>query len=86
MENTQIHLDQVQPGLNLRLNTFFHAVLFVLGMSQQSVFQAMLLSSGYVLGLGLPFLVIGLGMGQAVRVIIINNDVTNQLKTVAKFS
>jgi len=40
-----------------------------LGMSQQSAGQAMVLSSGYALGMGLPFLAIGLGMGQAVRLI-----------------
>ena len=38
-------------------------------MSQQSAGQAMVLSSGYALGMGLPFLAIGLGMGQAVRLI-----------------
>jgi cytochrome c-type biogenesis protein len=40
-----------------------------LGMSQQSVYQAMILSSGYALGLGLPFLAIGFGMGQAVKLV-----------------
>jgi cytochrome c-type biogenesis protein len=50
------------------IGTTLGAIL-TLGMSQQSANQAMLLSSGYALGLGLPFLVIGLGMGQAVRFI-----------------
>lgn len=50
------------------IGTTLGAIL-TLGMSQQSVFQAMVLSSGYALGLGLPFLAIGLGMGQAVRFI-----------------
>jgi cytochrome c-type biogenesis protein len=38
-------------------------------MSQQSAFQAMVLSSGYALGLGLPFLLIGSGMDKAVKFI-----------------
>lgn len=50
------------------IGTTLGAIL-TLGMSQQSVFQAMILSSGYALGLGLPFLAIGLGMGQAVKLI-----------------
>jgi cytochrome c-type biogenesis protein len=50
------------------IGTTLGAIL-TLGMSQQSAFQAMALSSGYALGLGLPFLAIGLGMGQAVRFI-----------------
>ena len=50
------------------IGTTLGAIL-TLGMSQQSAFQAMVLSSGYALGLGLPFLAIGLGMGQAVRLI-----------------
>jgi cytochrome c-type biogenesis protein len=50
------------------IGTTLGAIL-TLGMSQQSVFQAMVLSSGYALGLGTPFLAIGLGMGQAVRVL-----------------
>jgi cytochrome c-type biogenesis protein len=48
------------------IGTTLGAIL-TLGMSQQSAFQAMVLSSGYALGLGLPFLAIGLGMGQAVH-------------------
>ena len=50
------------------IGTTLGAIL-TLGMSQQSAFQAMVLSSGYALGLGLPFLAIGLGMGQAVHII-----------------
>jgi cytochrome c-type biogenesis protein len=50
------------------IGTTLGAIL-TLGMSQQSAGQAMVLSSGYALGLGLPFLAIGLGMGQAVRFI-----------------
>lgn len=50
------------------IGTTLGAIL-TLGMSQQSAFQAMILSSGYALGLGLPFLAIGMGMGHAVRFI-----------------
>jgi cytochrome c-type biogenesis protein len=50
------------------IGTTLGAIL-TLGMSQQSAFQGMILSSGYALGLGLPFLVIGIGMTQAVRFI-----------------
>jgi cytochrome c-type biogenesis protein len=50
------------------IGTTLGAIL-TLGMSQQSAFQAMVLSSGYALGLGVPFLLIGLGMGQAIRVV-----------------
>ena len=39
--------------------------ILTLGFSQQAAGQAMVLSSGYALGLGLPFLVIGLGMERA---------------------
>ena len=39
--------------------------ILTLGLSQETAGQAMVLSSGYALGLGVPFLVIGLGMGQA---------------------
>jgi cytochrome c-type biogenesis protein len=48
------------------IGTTLGAIL-TMGMSQQSAGQAMVLSSGYALGLGLPFLAIGLGMGEAVR-------------------
>jgi cytochrome c-type biogenesis protein len=50
------------------IGTTLGAIL-TLGMSQQSALQAMVLSSGYALGLGIPFLLIGLGMGQAIRFI-----------------
>lgn len=44
------------------------AAILSLGMSQQSASQAMILSSGYALGLGLPFLLLGFGAGEAVRI------------------
>ena len=50
------------------IGTTLGAIL-TLGMSQQSAYQAMLLSSGYALGLGLPFLVIGSGMDRAVLLV-----------------
>src|SRR5450759_4068278 len=50
------------------IGTTLGAIL-TLGMSQQSAFQAMCLSSGYALGLGLPVRAIGLGMGQTVHLI-----------------
>lgn len=39
--------------------------ILTLGFSQQTAGQAMVLTSGYALGLGLPFLAIGLGMDRA---------------------
>ena len=39
--------------------------ILTLGFTQQASGQAMVLSSGYALGLGLPFLAIGLGMERA---------------------
>ncbi len=48
------------------IGTTLGAIL-TLGMSQQSASQAMLLSSGYALGLGLPFLLVGSGIDRAVR-------------------
>jgi len=39
--------------------------ILTLGASQETAGQAMLLSSGYALGLGAPFLILGLGLGQA---------------------
>jgi cytochrome c-type biogenesis protein len=39
--------------------------ILTLGFTQQGSGQAMVLSSGYALGLGVPFLVIGLGMERA---------------------
>jgi len=40
--------------------------ILTLGFTQESAGQAMVLSSGYALGLGLPFLGIGLGMERAI--------------------
>lgn len=48
------------------IGTTLGAIL-TLGMSQQSATQAMVLSSGYAIGLGLPFLAIGFGMEKAIR-------------------
>jgi cytochrome c-type biogenesis protein len=41
--------------------------ILTLGMTQESSYQAMILSSGYAVGLAIPFLLIGLGMDHAVR-------------------
>lgn len=41
------------------------AAILTLGVSQNTVGQAMMLTSGYALGLGIPFLLIGFGMDQA---------------------
>ncbi len=49
------------------IGTTLGAIL-TLGMSQQSAGQAMVLASGYALGLGVPFLLIGLGMDRASQV------------------
>ena len=46
------------------IGTTLGAIL-TLGVSQQTAGQAMVLTSGYALGLGLPFLAIGLGMDRA---------------------
>jgi cytochrome c-type biogenesis protein len=46
------------------IGTTLGAIL-TLGFSQQTSGQAMVLSSGYALGLGLPFLAIGFGMDRA---------------------
>ena len=43
--------------------------ILTLGFSQQTAGQAMVLTSGYALGLGLPFLAIGLGMDRAVGLV-----------------
>lgn len=51
------------------IGTILGAIL-TLGMSQQSAAQSMVLTSGYALGLGIPFLIIGLGMNRAARWII----------------
>lgn len=50
------------------IGTTLGAIL-TLGFSQDTSGQAMVLSSGYALGLGVPFLVIGLGMDRAVKVV-----------------
>lgn len=41
--------------------------ILTLGFAQETSGQAMLLSSGYALGLGVPFLLIGFGMNRAVQ-------------------
>jgi len=51
------------------IGTTLGAIL-TLGMSQQSAAQAMVLTSGYALGLGVPFLIIGFGMDRVARWII----------------
>jgi cytochrome c-type biogenesis protein len=43
--------------------------ILTLGFAQETSGQAMLLSSGYALGLGVPFLLIGLGMNRAVQAV-----------------
>ncbi len=43
--------------------------ILTLGMSQDSVGQAMVLTSGYSLGLGIPFLLMAIGMNRAVGVV-----------------
>jgi cytochrome c-type biogenesis protein len=43
--------------------------ILTLGMSQQATTQAMVLSSGYALGMGIPFLIIGVGMDRAIHFI-----------------
>ncbi len=48
------------------IGTTLGAIL-TLGFSQETSGQAMILASGYALGLGLPFLAIGLGMDRAAR-------------------
>jgi cytochrome c-type biogenesis protein len=48
------------------IGTTLGAIL-TLGLGQETSGQAMLLASGYALGLGVPFLLIGLGMERAVR-------------------
>ena len=50
------------------IGTTLGAIL-TLGFSQETSGQAMLLSSGYALGLGIPFLVIGFGMDRAFDVV-----------------
>jgi cytochrome c-type biogenesis protein len=50
------------------IGTTLGAIL-TMGISQGAAFQAMFLSSGYALGLAVPFLLIGIGMDRAVRVV-----------------
>lgn len=50
------------------IGTTLGAIL-TLGFSQETTGQAMLLSSGYALGIGIPFLVIGLGIGRAAQIV-----------------
>ncbi len=50
------------------IGTTLGAIL-TLGFSQQTSGQAMVLASGYALGLGIPFLLIGAGMERATRFI-----------------
>lgn len=50
------------------IGTTLGAIL-TLGFAQETSGQAMLLSSGYALGLGIPFLLIGLGMNRAVQAV-----------------
>lgn len=51
-------------GWTLCIGSTLGAIL-TLGFSQETSAQAMVLSSGYALGLGLPFLAIGLGVDRA---------------------
>ncbi len=50
------------------IGTTLGAIL-TLGFAQETSGQAMLLASGYALGLGVPFLAIGLGMDRAVKAV-----------------
>ena len=50
------------------IGTTLGAIL-TLGFSQETAGQAMVLASGYALGLGVPFLAIGLGMDRAVKAV-----------------
>lgn len=50
------------------IGTTLGAIL-TLGFSQETSGQAMLLSSGYALGLGLPFLVLGFGINRATLIL-----------------
>jgi cytochrome c-type biogenesis protein len=43
--------------------------ILTMGFSQDTTGLAMVLASGYALGLGIPFLLIGLGMNKAVKVV-----------------
>jgi cytochrome c-type biogenesis protein len=50
------------------IGTTLGAIL-TLGISQERAGQAMLLTSGYALGLGIPFIMLGFGLDRAVRVL-----------------
>jgi cytochrome c-type biogenesis protein len=50
------------------IGTTLGAIL-TMGFSQETAGQAIVLSSGYALGLGVPFLAIGLGMDRAVKAV-----------------
>jgi cytochrome c-type biogenesis protein len=50
------------------IGTTLGAIL-TLGLSQETSGVAMVLASGYAIGLGIPFLLIGLGMNRAVRTV-----------------
>lgn len=50
------------------IGTTLGAIL-TLGMSQDSSLQAMVLSSGYALGMGLPFFALGLWAGESAKII-----------------
>lgn len=51
------------------IGTTLGAIL-TLGFSAETSQQAMVLSSGYAIGLGVPFLIIGLGMGEAQKALL----------------
>ena len=51
------------------IGTTLGAIL-TMAFVQQTAGQAMFLTSGYALGLGIPFLLIGLGMGRAMSVVL----------------
>jgi len=55
-------------GWTLCIGTTLGAIL-TLGFSQKTSGQAMVLSSGYALGLGIPFLIIGFGMDRAFNLV-----------------
>jgi cytochrome c-type biogenesis protein len=60
------------------IGTTLGAIL-TLGFSQETSGQAMVLSSGYALGMGIPFLLIGLGMDRASRLM---NRVKRHMRTI----
>lgn len=60
------------------IGTILGAIL-TLGLSQQSAAEAMVLASGYALGLGLPFLALALALERATRIV---RRVTPHLRTI----